>query len=201
MGSRDPAGEMPRSRASRGAAGPERRTVRQPDTPATTTEATNPVAALDVRLMTRALELASTAGAAGEVPVGAVVAAPDGTILGEGFNGPIHRHDPTAHAEIEALRAASQAIGNYRLTGATLVSTVEPCLMCLGAALHARIGRLVFGAGDPKVGSTHRLEQLRQSAVFNHRFEVRGGVLESQCASLLKTFFVSKRHGEVPKWS
>lgn len=150
--------------------------------------------------MDRALSLAREAGAAGEVPIGAVVAL-DGRIVGEGANGPVGACDPTAHAEIVALRDAARRVGNYRLNGATLVVTVEPCLMCLGAALHARIGQLAFGARDPKVGATDRLDGLWPSGALNHRFAVTGGVRGQEATLLLKEFFQERRrNGEVPKW-
>lgn len=152
-------------------------------------------------LMGRALQLARAAGAAGEVPVGAVVAL-DGRIVGEGANGPVGSCDPTAHAEIVALRDAARRVGNYRLTGATLAVTVEPCLMCLGAAVHARVGHLAFGARDPKVGATDRLDALWPSGALNHRFAVTGGVRGDEAAELLTSFFSERRrNGEVPKWS
>ena len=160
----------------------------------------------DARWMAAALELARDAAQAGEVPIGAVVVQ-DGEVIGRGANRPIGSCDPTAHAEIVALRDAAARIGNYRLTGATLYVTLEPCLMCLGAMVHARIGRLVFGAADPKVSTTQRLEQLAADAVFNHRFQVEGGVEAEAAAQLLKRFFGKKReedrrqYGEVPKWS
>ena len=160
--------------------------------------------------MRLALELACRAEALGEVPVGAVVVA-DGEVAGRGFNHPIDACDPTAHAEIAALRDASRNLANYRLTGATLYSTVEPCIMCLGAALHARIGRLVYGASDPKVGAVRELDRLHGSgAVFNHHLECKGGLLAEQSAERIRSFFEKRRgakseemvkDGEVPKWS
>lgn len=143
-------------------------------------------------VMQRALALARAAAEAGEVPVGAVVVL-DGVIAGEGFNQPISAHDPTAHAEIVALRAAAAATGNYRLTGATLYVTIEPCLMCVGAMVHARIGTVVYGAPEPKSGAvtsvcaTHRLPGL------NHRLEVEGGVCEEACRTLVQDFFRARR--------
>lgn len=162
--------------------------------------------------MRSALDLAARADSLGEVPVGAVVVLDDG-ILGRGFNHPIGGCDPTAHAEITALRDAARRLENYRLTGAVLYSTVEPCIMCLGAALHARIGRVVYGAADPKVGAVAELDRMRETgALFNHRFECRGGVLATESSKLLRTFFERRRgietetvryvgDGEVPKWS
>jgi tRNA(adenine34) deaminase len=164
------------------------------------------------RWMRLALDLAGRAEALGEVPVGAVVVA-DGEIAGRGFNHPIGGCDPTAHAEIAAIREASRKLANYRLTGATLYCTVEPCIMCLGAALHARIGRLVYGASDPKVGAVAELDRLRGTgALFNHRLECQGGVLAGESSELLRRFFEKRRgtesskshdveNGEVPKWS
>lgn len=167
----------------------------------------------DEEWMRLALDLAVEAGQAGEVPIGAVVASGE-RILGRGRNASISLADPTAHAEIQALRQAGARTGNYRLTGATLYVTVEPCLMCLGALLHARIGRLVYGAADPKTGATGRLEQLRATgADLNHGFETASGVLGTEASKLLQGFFQERRHGpgpgsgepigcgEVPKWS
>ncbi|HKQ61886.1 MAG TPA: tRNA adenosine(34) deaminase TadA [Candidatus Polarisedimenticolaceae bacterium] len=163
----------------------------------------------DERFMREALDLAREAGRSGEVPVGAVVVRA-GEALGRGRNAPIGGSDPTAHAELLALRDAARRVGNYRLPGATLYSTVEPCLMCLGAALHARIARLIFAAPDPKIGAAARIEQWRSAgAEFNHRIEVCGGVLAEEAAALLWDFFDARRarsgpaeeRGEVPKWS
>ena len=147
----------------------------------------------DERWMRMALELADRAEACGEVPVGAVVVA-GGDVVGRGFNHPIGSCDPTAHAEVAALRDASRKLANYRLTGATLYCTVEPCIMCVGAALHARIGCLVYGAADPKVGGVAGIELLRESgAVFNHRLEFRGGVLAEEASDKVRAFFVKRR--------
>lgn len=172
----------------------------------------------DERFMRAALGEARRAGDDGEVPVGAVVAL-GGEIVGRGRNRPVGDDDPTAHAEIVALRDAGRRVGNYRLTGAVLYCTVEPCLMCVGAALHARVERVVWGAPDEKVGATGAVERLRETgAVFNHRFDVLGGVLASESAELLRGFFAGRRDGrtggggivataahadcgEVPKWS
>jgi len=143
--------------------------------------------------MAIALDLAREAGAEGEVPVGAIVVL-DGKIIGRGRNAPITTSDPTAHAEIAALRDAAARLDNYRLVGADVYSTMEPCLMCLGAMLHARISRLVYGATDPKVGGTSHLEKLRTvGANFNHDFEIRGGVLDDEAAELLRDFFRERR--------
>lgn len=157
------------------------------------------------RFMVEALALARAASEAGEVPVGAVVVRDD-TIIGRGSNAPIGRNDPTAHAEILAIRDAARETGNYRLTGAILYCTLEPCMMCLGAAIHARIGQIVYGARDPKVGATDRLGPLCSSgAVFNHSLEVRGGARAGEAAALMRSFFRERRSdsgdGEVPKWS
>ena len=143
--------------------------------------------------MRMALDLAAQARDAGEVPVGAVVVV-EGEPAGRGKNSPVTLSDPTAHAEILALREAAARTGNYRLTGAVLYSTVEPCLMCLGAMLHARVGRLVFAAADPKVGATAQLTRLEQwGADFNHGLEVEGGVLADEASALLREFFHGRR--------
>jgi tRNA(adenine34) deaminase len=147
----------------------------------------------DRRFMRSALELARQARHGGEVPVGAVVVLGDETV-GRGRNSPIALSDPTAHAEILALRDAAARSGNYRLPGAVLYCTVEPCLMCLGAMLHARIGRLVYGTADPKVGATGRLASLGDlGAVFNHAFEIEGGCLADESSRLLLDFFRERR--------
>ena len=143
--------------------------------------------------MRLALDLAGRAETLGEVPVGAVVVV-DGELAGRGFNHPIGGCDPTAHAEIAALRDASRKLANYRLTGATLYCTVEPCIMCLGAALHARIGRLVYGASDPRVGAVTELDRLRGTgALFNHRLDCLGGVLAAESSELIRGFFEKRR--------
>jgi tRNA(adenine34) deaminase len=142
--------------------------------------------------MREAMALARQAEAAGEVPVGALVVK-DGALLGAGWNRPIGAHDPTAHAEVSALRAAAQAAGNYRLTGATLYVTLEPCAMCAGAMVHARIARLVYGAADPKTGAAGSVMDLARHAALNHRIEVEGGVLAEECGGLLKDFFGRRR--------
>ena len=146
----------------------------------------------DDRWMRHALELASRAASAGEVPVGAVVVR-EGAVLGEGFNQPVVTHDATSHAEIEAIRAACAAAGNYRLPGTTLYVTLEPCAMCIGAIFHARIGRVVFGAPDPKTGSAGSVIDLFAEKRLNHHATVRGGVLADACGALLKTFFAARR--------
>jgi tRNA(adenine34) deaminase len=167
------------------------------------------------RFMEIALEEAARARLAGEVPVGAVVVLSD-VVVGRGHNAVLAFTDPSAHAEVLAVRAAAMHLGNYRLIGATLYCTVEPCLMCLGTAMHARISRVVYGAPDLKVGAIGRLAALRAGgADFNHRFESVGGVLADRAAGLLLDFFRERRaatrvqgaitslkeRGEVPKWS
>ncbi|MYA16678.1 MAG: tRNA adenosine(34) deaminase TadA [Gammaproteobacteria bacterium] len=142
--------------------------------------------------MRRALALARQAGAQGEVPVGAVVVV-DGECVGRGRNGPISAVDPTAHAEIEALRMAARAIGNYRLPGALLYVTVEPCAMCAGAMVHARVAHLVYGAPEPKSGAVASTARLFESPGVNHRVEVTAGVLGDDCAQLLIDFFGARR--------
>jgi tRNA(adenine34) deaminase len=149
-------------------------------------------AELDARFMAEAIDEARRAAAAGEVPVGAVVVL-DGAVIGRGHNQPIALADPTAHAEVLALRAAARARGNYRLTGATLYATIEPCAMCCGAALHARVGRVVYGALDPKGGGVESLYRLLDDPRANHRVTTRGGVRASDAAALLSTFFAARR--------
>ena len=146
----------------------------------------------DEDLMRAALDEARRGLLDGEVPVGAVVAL-DGAIVGRAHNAPIGLNDPTAHAEILALREAGRKLGNYRLTGAVLYVTVEPCPMCCGAALQARVARVVYGAADPKAGSVESLYRLLDDARFNHRVEATGGVLGEECAALLRAFFESRR--------
>jgi len=147
----------------------------------------------DQRLMREALVEAKSAAMAGEVPVGAIVAN-GATILGRGYNRPIAGHDPSAHAEIVALRQAAAAAANYRLPGATLYVTLEPCVMCVGAMLHARISRLVFGAYDPKAGAAGSVLDLCADRRMNHRIEVNGGLMEGEAVELLREFFESRRH-------
>lgn len=139
-----------------------------------------------------ALQRARAAGAAGEVPVGAVVVRA-GEVLGAGANRPIAAADPTAHAEVEALRAAARAAGNYRLVGADLYVTAEPCLMCAGALAHARIRRLIYGAPEPKFGAVASSAQVLDSPCLHHHVQVRGGVLSDECARLLVDFFAARR--------
>lgn len=143
--------------------------------------------------MELALREARRGGAAGEVPVGAVVVAPDGEVLSRAHNRPVGANDPTAHAEILALRKAARRLGNYRLTGCRLVVTLEPCPMCAGAAVHARIAEIVYGAPDPKGGAVRSLYRIAQDRRLNHRARVRGGVLSAECAALLTEFFRSRR--------
>ena len=142
--------------------------------------------------MQRALELAQRAQAEGEVPVGAVLVLNDAS-LGEGWNRPITTHDPTAHAEILALRAAGATLGNYRLAGATLYVTLEPCLMCAGAMLHARIARLVFGASAPNARAGGSVFSLLNSERSNHHIAVTGGLTENACGEMLRNFFRGRR--------
>ena len=145
------------------------------------------------RFMRIALDEAALARDAGEVPVGAVVVVEE-CVVGRGYNASVARNDPSAHAEVLAMRDAAQKLGNYRLVGATLYCTVEPCLMCLGTAIHARVARLVYGATDLKVGAVGRLEALRAlGADFNHRVEATGGVLADEASSLLLDFFRERR--------
>jgi tRNA(adenine34) deaminase len=143
-------------------------------------------------LMRAALDLARRAEAAGEVPVGAVVAK-DGIIIGRGYNAPISRHDPTAHAEMMALREAAQHLGNYRLVDCELFVTLEPCVMCVGALFHARIARVVFGACDPKTGACGSVLDLIGELRLNHHALVKGGVLAQECGALLSDFFARRR--------
>jgi tRNA(adenine34) deaminase len=143
-------------------------------------------------LMKEALEMARCALAAGEVPVGAVVAV-DGEIVGRGFNQPLSSHDPTAHAEIVAIRDAARRAANYRLTGATLCVTIEPCLMCVGAMVHARIATLLFGAVEPRTGAVISTVRGGELPGHNHRFEVVAGVLEPECRALMQDFFRARR--------
>jgi tRNA(adenine34) deaminase len=143
--------------------------------------------------MQQALMEAEKAYSEGEVPVGALVVHEDGTILAAAHNRPIALHDPTAHAEVLAMRAAAALSGNYRLPGATLVVTIEPCPMCMGAALNARIARLVFGACDPKSGAAGSLYDLARDGRLNHRMGVYSGVLGDECARLMQNFFALRR--------
>jgi tRNA(adenine34) deaminase len=142
--------------------------------------------------MRLALDLAQRAGRDGEVPVGALVVL-DGAIAGEGWNRPISAADATSHAEIEAIRAACRAMNNYRLSGATLYVTLEPCAMCVGAIFHARIARVVYGASDPKTGAAGSVVNLFAPERLNHHAAVQGGVLAEECGALLREFFVARR--------
>jgi len=146
----------------------------------------------DADYMQHALELAKMAQDAGEVPVGAVVVK-DGEIIGRGFNAPISRHDPSAHAEMMALRDAAQNIGNYRLVGCELFVTLEPCLMCAGAIMHARIARLVYGASDPKTGACGSVLNVFSEQRLNHHAEVVAAVLADECGLMLSNFFALRR--------
>lgn len=142
--------------------------------------------------MRHALELAERASNIGEVPVGAVLVKDD-VLIAEGWNCPIGTNDPTAHAEIMALRAAGVRLGNYRLVDTVLYVTLEPCVMCMGAIVHARVKRLVFGAPDPKRGAVCSALQLADTEFLNHKVEYRGGVLEEDCGRLLRRFFQERR--------
>lgn len=143
--------------------------------------------------MREALHLAEQAAHQGEVPVGAVVVSPEGTIIGRGANAPVATLDPTAHAEIFALRQAARALANYRLTDCTIYTTLEPCIMCAGAIVHARLRRLVFGARDLRFGGVRSKFQLADSDLLNHRVEVVEGVLAADCQRLLQEFFTRRR--------
>jgi tRNA(adenine34) deaminase len=156
--------------------------------PSSTLRAVDPAA----RWMAEALALARAAQARGEVPVGAIVVS-EGTIVGRGGNAPIAENDPTAHAEIAALREAAHALGNYRLPGCELYVTIEPCAMCAGAIMHARIRRLVFGAPDPKTGACGSVVDLFAEPRLNHHTTVTCGVAAEACAALLSDFFASRR--------
>ena len=146
----------------------------------------------DDELMSAALDEARRARDAGEVPIGAVVAL-DGEIVGRGFNQPISSGDPTAHAEIVAIRDAAARVGNYRLTGATLCVTIEPCLMCVGALVHARIGTLIFGAPEPKSGAVTSTVRGGELPGHNHRFDIVSGVREDDCREMIQAFFRHRR--------
>ena len=148
--------------------------------------------AIDEAFMREALDEARRGAAAGEVPVGAVVVMGD-IVVARAHNTPIARCDPTAHAEVLALRTAAEKCGNYRLAGATLYATIEPCAMCCGAALHARVARVVYGADDPKAGAVASLYRLLDDARLNHRATATGGVLADESAALLRRFFESRR--------
>ncbi|HVY22231.1 MAG TPA: tRNA adenosine(34) deaminase TadA [Steroidobacteraceae bacterium] len=150
------------------------------------------VVEIDLHFMSRALELAREASLAGEVPVGAVIVK-DNQIIAEGWNRPIATHDPTAHAEIIAMREAANALNNYRLLDCTLYVTLEPCAMCAGAMVHARVRRLVYGATDPRAGAAGTIFNIVDHAALNHRLEVVSGVMAEECGALLRQFFQARR--------
>jgi len=152
-------------------------------------------AEIDAAMMHEALRLAGTAASQGEVPVGAVVVK-DGRIVGRGYNSPISSGDPTAHAEIRALRDAAGALANYRLVGCTLYVTLEPCAMCAGAIMHARVARLVYGAADPKTGACGSVVDLFAEKRLNHHTEVTGGVLAAEAGKQLSEFFTARRRND-----
>lgn len=149
----------------------------------------------DARYMRLALEQARHAWDLGEVPVGAVVVK-DGEVIAVGYNQPIGRHDPTAHAEVMALRAAAEKLGNYRLPGCELYVTLEPCVMCSGAMLHARLARVVYGAGDPKTGACGSVLNLFEQSALNHQTAIAGGVLADECGDFLRRFFAERRRAQ-----
>jgi tRNA(adenine34) deaminase len=145
--------------------------------------------------MREAISQAHNAWALGEVPVGALVVK-DGVVIATGFNQPIGTHDPTAHAEIMALRAAASILGNYRLPGCELYVTLEPCAMCAGAMMHARLSRVIFGASDPKTGTCGSIVNLFEQEKLNHHTELVGGVMAEECGNLLKEFFAGRRQAQ-----
>ncbi|MEO6921220.1 MAG: tRNA adenosine(34) deaminase TadA [Collimonas sp.] len=149
----------------------------------------------DAIYMQQAISQARNAWALGEVPVGALVVK-DGQIIASGFNQPIGNHDPTAHAEIMALRAAATILGNYRLPGCEMYVTLEPCAMCAGAMLHARLARVVYGASDPKTGACGSVLNLFEQEKLNHHTELTAGVLAEECGTLLKEFFAERRQAQ-----
>lgn len=153
---------------------------------------TQSLAEIDAYWMRHAMQLAEAARAAGEVPVGAVIVK-DGTMLAEGWNRPISTSDPTAHAEMVALRAAAQSLGNYRVLDTTLYVTLEPCAMCASAMVHARVKRLVYAATDPRAGAAGSLFNIVQHAQLNHRLDMTTGVLAEECSAMLRSFFASRR--------
>jgi tRNA(adenine34) deaminase len=148
--------------------------------------------AADEWFMRQAIDLAFEAERHGEVPVGAVVVR-NGDVIGRGYNAPIGRNDPTAHAEVIALREAAQTLGNYRLDGATLYATLEPCVMCAGALVHARVKRLVFGTRDLRFGGVRGVFRVADSELLNHRIEIVEGVLGADCLGLIRNFFATRR--------
>lgn len=151
-----------------------------------------PASENDIAFMREALRLAEQAAQAGEVPVGAVVVK-DGQVVGRGSNAPISKHDPTAHAEIAAMRDAAQSLGNYRLVGCELFVTLEPCVMCVGAMFHARIARVVYGARDPKTGAAGSVLDLFDETRLNHHAQIEGGLLAEECGKVLSEFFALRR--------
>lgn len=146
----------------------------------------------DLKWMRHAIDLAKRGAEQGEVPVGAVIVQ-DEKVIGEGWNQPIGKHDPSAHAEIVALRAAGQALENYRLLDTTLYVTLEPCVMCAGAIIHARVGRVVYGAKDPKAGAAGSIVNIFAEEKLNHHVSIEGGLLAEECGDLLSGFFRNKR--------
>lgn len=150
------------------------------------------ILASDAVFMSRARELALEAWAAGEVPVGAVVVK-DGVIVGEGWNRPISTSDPSAHAEMVAMRAAARSLSNYRLLDTTLYVTLEPCAMCAGAMVHARVKRLVYAATDPRAGAAGSVFNIVQHSALNHRLEITAGVMAQECGGMLREFFAARR--------
>ena len=148
---------------------------------------------VDEQFMQHALELAKRAEAEGEVPVGAVIVK-NNEILAEGWNRPIANHDPTAHAEIQAMRAAAETLANYRLPDTTLYVTLEPCLMCIGAITHARIKRVVYGATDPRAGAVQSVYTIPDDRKLNHYIDVEGGLMADECGQLLRDFFRRRRN-------
>src|SRR5262245_52264963 len=150
---------------------------------------------MDEKFMRSALELAGQARQRGEVPVGAVVVF-DGIVIGEGFNQPITARDPTAHAEIVALRNAAMRVGNYRLPGAEVYVTIEPCQMCVGAMVHARIARVIYGASEPKAGAIESAMRAHEHPSLNHRVEVTGGILAAESRELIQAFFQGRRQAD-----
>jgi tRNA(adenine34) deaminase len=147
--------------------------------------------------MRQALAEAARAAAMGEVPVGAVVVK-GGTVIGAGCNQPISTHDPTAHAEVNALRAAAQVLGNYRLSGTVLYVTIEPCLMCVGAMIHARVGLVVYGAAEPRAGALVSAVRAQDTPGLNHRLDVLGGILEEESRAIMQDFFRQRRKPQLP---
>lgn len=160
--------------------------------PATKLQSQEMFCAEDISMMREALRLAQSAAEAGEVPVGAVVSR-DGQVVGRGWNAPIGRHDPTAHAEVRALRDAAKNLGNYRLPGCTLYVTLEPCAMCAGAIMHARIARVIYGAPDPKTGACGSVINLFAQEQLNHHTTVAHGLLVTECGEMLSGFFRARR--------